>query len=177
MSEQLEHRRFLGYFLPVQDVIRGYLMACIMNAAITDDLYQEVSATLWEKFGEFDQSRDFKRWAIGVTRLQVLKWKQKLARQKVFFCDETIEKLAETMETLAPEMDVRYDALKGCIDELAPKSRKALAMHYDKRLEYRAIAEALSTSVAAIEMMMVRVRRSLRKCVETRLSDREAVSS
>jgi RNA polymerase sigma-70 factor, ECF subfamily len=177
MAEQQEHRKFLGYFLPVQDVIRGYLMACTMNAVATDDLYQDVSATLWEKFGEFDESRDFKRWAIGVARLQVLKWKQKLARQRIFFCDETIERLAETIHEIAPEMDARYEALKGCIDELAPKSRKALTMHYDRRLEYRQIADSLSTTVAAIEMMMVRVRRSLRKCVETRLSDRETVSS
>lgn len=175
MADQQEHREFLGYYLPVQDSIRGYLMACTMDSVAVDELFQEVSVTLWEKFADFDQSRDFKWWAIGVTRLRVLKWKQKLMRQKLFFCDETIEKLAETAHECAPQMDSRYQALKVCMDELASKAREVLTMHYDKRLNYMIIAEHLRTTVKAIQMMMVRIRRSLKRCVESRLRQESIV--
>ena len=33
---------------------------------------QEVAVVLWQKFAEFDSSRDFRKWSFGVAHYEVL---------------------------------------------------------------------------------------------------------
>ena len=40
MTEQTQHRRFLEQFLPVQDLVMGYLVVSIRNRTEAEDLFQ-----------------------------------------------------------------------------------------------------------------------------------------
>jgi len=71
MSEDQDHDAFLERFLPVQTALRGYLLAVTRDPAATDDAFQEVASVLWRKFGEFDRTRNFAAWAMGITELQL----------------------------------------------------------------------------------------------------------
>ncbi len=50
---------------------------------------------LWQKFGEFDATRDFRKWAFGVARYEVLAFLRDRARDRHVFDDDLVTKLAD----------------------------------------------------------------------------------
>lgn len=165
----MDHRLFLRHFLATEAVLRSYLLAATGDMHAADDLLQEVSSVLWEKFGQYDASRPFGRWALGIARLEVLKWRQRLARSREVLSEETVRMLADTVAEEAGEVDERKTHLRRCLEKVQQRTRQVLELRYWQALPIKQIAERLGKSVAAIEMVLVRARRALRRCVERRL--------
>ncbi len=167
---ETDHRLFLKHFLPAEAVLKAYLLSATGDMHAADDLLQEVSSVLWEKFDRYDQARPFGPWALGIARLEVLKWRQRLARKREVLSTEAVEALMDTATDHAGEVDERLAHLRHCLDGLAGKTRQVLRLRYWRMLRVQQIAEHMSKSAAAIEMALVRVRRALRTCVEKKLS-------
>lgn len=164
-----DHRLFLRHFLPTEHVLKAYLLAATGDMHAADDLLQEVSSVLWEKLGQYDDQRPFRLWALGVARLEVLKWRQRLARSREILSEEAVGALADAAADHAGEIDERLVHLRRCVEKLHEKTRQLLRLRYWQALPIRQMAERLGRSVAAIGMALVRARRRLRRCVETRL--------
>ena len=171
---QADHRRFLREFLPAEPVLRSYLLAATGDMHAAEDLLQEVSSVLWEKIDQYDEARPFQHWALGIAQLEVLKWRQRLARSREALSPEALAALADTAAEMAPAIDERLPYLRGCVERLQRKTRQILRLRYWQRLPIRQVAEQVGKSVAAVEMVLVRARRSLRACVERRLARTES---
>ena len=167
---EVDHRRFLRHFLPAESVLKAYLLAATGDMHAADDLLQEVSSVLWEKFGQYDEQRPFRPWALGVARLEVLKWRQRLARSRETLSAETVGVLADAAAEHGGEIDERLVHLRQCVEGLKERTREVLRLRYWRALPIRQVAERLGKSVAAIEMTLVRARRGLRRCVEKKLA-------
>ena len=167
---QADHRRFLRHFLPAEPLLRSYLLAATGDVHAADDLLQEVSSVLWEKLDQYDEARPFRAWALGIARLEVLKWRQRLARSREALSGDTLGALAEAAAELAPEIDERLAHLRRCVEGLQERTRRVLRLRYWERLPIRQVAERVGKTVGAIEMVLVRARRGLRQCVERRLA-------
>ena len=165
-----DHRLFLKHFLPAEAVVKAYLLSATGDMRTADDLLQEVSGTLWEKFDRYDRARPFRPWALGVARLEVLKWRQGLARNRELLSTEAVEALMDTAAEHAGEIDDRLVHLRDCIEAVSGMTRRMLQLRYWKVLAVRQIAEKLGKTASAIEMALVRARRGLRKCVEKKLA-------
>ncbi len=170
---EARHRVFLRHFLRVEGVLKAYLLAAAGDPHVADDLLQEVSSVLWEKFDQYDTAKPFRNWALGVARLESLKQRQRLARSREVLSPSTIDALAGTTAELAGELDDRAEHLRGCVKQLSEKTRQVLRLRYWDTLPFRQIAEKLGRSVASLEMLLVRARRQLRQCVERKLAHGE----
>lgn len=167
--EDTLHRSFLRQFLPNEGLLRSYLRAAVGDPAEAEDLLQEVSVVLWEKFESFDPLRSFRAWALGVARLQILKWKQKCARSREILSDEALELLENAALEGAAEAEERKHHLRRCVAELPAHLRDLVRWRYLDELPVAQLASRLRKSVAAVEMTLVRLRRALRECVDRRL--------
>ena len=88
---QPDHRIFMKHFLAAEAVLKAYLLSACGDMNAADELLGEVSSVLWEKFDSYDTAREFCPWAIGVARLEVLKWRQSLARKREVLSPEAID--------------------------------------------------------------------------------------
>ena len=167
---ETDHRLFLKHFLPAEAVLKAYLLAATGDIHAADDLLQEVSSVLWEKFGQYDRGRPFRHWAMGIARLEILKWRQSLGRSREVLSAQVVDALAETASEHAGEADERLRHLRDCLDALAGKTRQLVQLRFGRLLAIRQVAEQLGKSVAAVEMALVRARRGLRTCIESKLS-------
>jgi len=168
-----DHRRFLSEFLPAEPLLRSYLLAATGDMHAADDLLQQVSIVLWEKIDQYDEGRPFRAWALGIARLEVLKWRQRLGRSREALSSDTLAALADTAADTAAEIDERLVFLRRCVEGIRGKTREILRLRYWQRLPIQQVASQVGKSVAAIEMVLVRARRSLRECVERRLASTE----
>ena len=55
-----------------QSQLFGYIYSLVRDLDDADDLFQQTSLVLWDKFDLFDPSRSFVGWACGVARYEVL---------------------------------------------------------------------------------------------------------
>lgn len=165
MKRSDEHD-FLKRFLSEEPLLRAFLLSATGQLHASEDLLQTVATVIWEKWDRFDQGQPFRPWALGIARLEVLRWRQKLARSRETLGDEAVARLAELAEEHAEEIDRRRHYLQECLNELDDRQRSVLEMKYGDAMAIAAIAERVGKSVAAVEMILVRVRSALRDCIQ-----------
>ena len=148
-----------------QDRLYAYIYSLIGNAEIARDVLQETNTVLWKKIGEFDPSRPFPPWALGMAKNQVRAARTRLGRERLIFRDDqTIEALSGEWNADIPEdMDV---ALDRCIRKLTPRNREMVERHYRNDESFASIAKTLNRTANMIGVTLHRIRRSLAECID-----------
>jgi RNA polymerase sigma-70 factor (ECF subfamily) len=80
--------------------------------------------------------------------------------------EEALGFLAEAAVEHGPEIDRRYRFLMECIEAVKGEARRILEMKYAEGLKAADIAGRIGRRVEAVEMMLVRIRRALRDCID-----------
>lgn len=162
----MEREQFLEYYMEIQRPLRAYLLAATGDLHEADDLCQVVWQMLWKKLDQYDDSRSFKTWSFGFARMEVLRWRQQKARSREVLSEDALEKLAETGRDHALQISARHGFLLDCISELASLARKVLDLKYGEGRISREIGKMINRSAEAVDMMLSRIRKSLRECIE-----------
>jgi len=169
--ERNDTERLLKHFVEEDAVLRAYVYASTRSPSDADDVLQDVWKTLTVKLDQYDDSRPFRPWAMGVARMQVRKWRQEKGRNREVPSGEVLDLLAATAEEHADEIDVRLSFLEACLGKLTITCRNIMEMKYLHGLQIADIATRMSRNVAAIEMTLVRARRALRECIDRRMQE------
>ena len=61
-------RSGIGTFLQHQDRVYGYIVLMLPNRHDAEDVFQQTSLILWQKWDQFDPEQDFLSWACGIAR-------------------------------------------------------------------------------------------------------------
>jgi RNA polymerase sigma-70 factor (ECF subfamily) len=166
----LPHQEFVGRFLREERYLAAYLLSATGDIHEAEDLLQNVARILWEKLEDYDESRPFGAWATGVAHLEVLKWRQRMARLRETLSEDSLRLLSETAAEHAAEVNDQYYFLADCLQALGATARAVLEMKYAQDRKIRDIAGCLQKSTASIEMILVRSRRTLRECIQRKAS-------
>ncbi len=154
-----------------QTQLFGYIYSLVRNLDDADDLFQQMSLVLWDKFDQFDPSRSFVNWACGVARYEVLKFVRARGRSRLCFSDELSLMLAEAQESLEHDhLLERRDALAGCMRKLRQKDRELVEACYERTACIHEVARRSGRSTHSIHNSLRRIRRALFECVERRLA-------
>lgn len=165
-----DREQFLDVYLRDQGILRAYLLSATGNLHEAEDLLQEVSRVLWADFEKYDPERPFRAWAIGVARLQVLKWRQGKARRRETLTPETLEALAGAAVEVAEEAEERRAHLQDCLDRLGRWMREVVRLRYLDGMPLDQIARRVGKSFAAVGMALMRSRLALRECVNRKVT-------
>ena len=106
--------------------IFGYIYTLVPNRTDAEDILQETSLVVCEKFDQFKPGTDFAAWACQIAYWEVRRARQKFARAKVIFNQEVVDAISETAVELAPERSARQEALAKCLQKLHPRDRELL---------------------------------------------------
>jgi len=71
--------------------VERYLFAIMPRANDVSEVLQNVSVALWEKWDKYEQQRPFIPWARKFAWIEVQKWRQRQAREKLVFSNELLE--------------------------------------------------------------------------------------
>lgn len=162
----IDSKPLLRRFVEEDTVLRAYVLASTGSPHDAQDILQTVWLVLWAKADEYDEHRSLRAWALGIARLEVLKWRQRLARRRETLTATAVELLERTAVDVGDEIDARLANLAACLEESPAPWRRVLSQKYYDGLSIQSIADGMSRSVASVEMMLVRARRALRACME-----------
>lgn len=169
-SARTEQAEFVRLWTMASPRVHVYILTMVMNWADADDLLQDVGVTAWEKFPEFDRSREFVPWACGIARNKILLFKRNESRC-LAWSPELIDRIEQAGETSGgSQMDEYRESLQKCLDELAPTDRQLLAVWESPRETIKKAAQELERSVEALYKTVQRLRVRVFECVSRRTS-------
>jgi RNA polymerase sigma-70 factor (ECF subfamily) len=171
-TEQTE--QFAMLWVGAQSTIMAFIRSLIPDFQQAEDVLQRVAVTLVRKFDQYDASRPFAAWAIGVAKYEVLYFRREWATDRHVFDDELVDKIALSYQRFADDADPVREALERCVERLDGRSKTAIGLRYANGLSSPAVAEKMRLSPGAVRMLLCRVRQSLRQCIEQRLQDAKA---
>jgi RNA polymerase sigma-70 factor (ECF subfamily) len=164
---------FAGLLRRYQTQLFGYIYSLVRDFDDADDLFQQTSMVLWDKFEQFDMTRSFVSWACGVARYEVLNFLRSRSRKQIYFSDALNLALVEAQETLEREpLEERRDALAGCMKKLRQRDQELLEACYGRSVCVRDVARNWGRSAHSIHNSLRRIRRVLFECVQRNLSQR-----
>jgi len=169
--------QFAALWTAAQPTIAGFVRMLIPDYQQADEVLQRVAVTLVRKYDNYDQSRPFAAWAIGVAKYEVLYYRRERATDKHVFGDEIVDQIASRYEVVAEDGDPIREALRYCLQQLKGRSKSVIELRYRRGLKSLAIAEEMSLSSGAVRMLLCRVRETLRHCIERRVDLQERLAS
>lgn len=160
-------------WMQAQPTVEAYLNSLIRNRATAEDVLQQVALTATEKFDDFDPTRSFTGWAMGIARNKTLQYFARAGSDRHHFNNDLLASLAQTHERLSLEANDQRDALALCLKKLPPKSQALLERRYVQDLKPGKIADTLGLSPNAVRLSLHRIRAALRACIEHRLQQQD----
>ena len=157
-------------WVKVQPKVMAYLLTVVRDYHHSEDLLQEVARVTAERFADYDQSRPFSPWVLGIARKIVLVYCRTQGRDQLTLPGDVVEDLAVSFEHGPAEMDSRRVALRKCVEKVTGRRKEVLKMRYEKGLETTAIAEHLGIKRNALFALLHRLRSTLMSCVQRELA-------
>ena len=132
-----------------------------------EDIFQETSRTLWEKFGEFGSGPDntFLAWALGIARIEVFRHRQREGRRHRFFTDQLYDVLDKATSAAMESVGTRLDSLNDCYRRLPQDDRRLIDARYRIGTTVEVIASELGRSVHSVYRALRRIHQNLFDCV------------
>jgi len=165
-------RLFLRLFLQNQRRLYAYILTLLPNRADADDVLQETSLVMWDKFDPASPPTEFLAWGKRVAYHKVLDFYKKAhraqARLSRVFLERVGQTAAEEAEVLG--LDDRREALAACIEKLAPRDRDLLARRFADGATTQSTSEQVGRSVDAVYKALAKLRENLFDCVQKTLA-------
>lgn len=154
-----------------QPVVAAFIGSLVPSFHDAEDLLQHTAAAAITLQHEYDPELPFVNWAIGLARIEVLRYHRGKVRDmsRTIFDSETMEAVAAEFEREAPSLEAGRAALGECIGKLRGRLLEVVQMHYIEGLSTQVIGEKLGSNPSAVLAALHRARVALKQCVQRRL--------
>ena len=156
---------FLKLFLKNEHHLFNFILTLVPNYSDAEDLLQETTSTLWEKFDSFEQGTNFMAWAFKIARYKVSNY-YRTEKSQLKLDEDILDTLSETMNKSEELYKERKAALSGCFEKLQRADKKLLQMRYYHRISIPKIAEKTGEPSHSLYKRISTIYRLLRACIQ-----------
>jgi len=161
---------FLRLFVEAERRIYAYIRTMVPNRADAEDILQETSVVMWQKFDPANPPEYFVAWANRIAYHKVLDMRKKRGRSRVVFNETVLEAVSATVATMADKIDDRDGALADCVQKLGDRERDLLERRFRKGATTKSVAAEVGRSLDAVYKSLSRIRTALHDCVTRSLA-------
>jgi RNA polymerase sigma-70 factor, ECF subfamily len=169
---ELDQDEFARLFSRHARRIYGFIMTLVFSHHDAEEVFQNTSVVLWNKFPEFESGSNFFAWSCRVAYFEVLSF-MKQRRRSQSISEQGLELLASEALALSDESSARQDALEECVSRLTAIDRELLQERYYYQRPPKQIAAIQSRSVDSVYRALSRIHNLLLNCVQRNLAREE----
>lgn len=151
---------FLIHYTPL---IKYIVSPILNNDCDIDECVSEVAMRVWDKIGQYDESRgNFKTWLTAISRNTAL---NKIRQNHDFFTENDISDEAPSPDPSPEALLLREEALRdlrGVIKKLSKKEVILIYRRYYYMQSVRQIASELGTTERAVEGRLYRIKKRIK---------------
>lgn len=144
--------------------IFGFVLALCVNRADAEDVFQNTSVVLWEKFDTYKPGSNFLAWACRIAYFEALYDRRKTSRVRTL-SDEAWQALASDALAISEDKQDTQEALAECLEKLSASDRDLLHQKYFLQRSVAEMAESCSKSIHSIYRALSRIHDNLMECV------------
>jgi RNA polymerase sigma-70 factor, ECF subfamily len=171
-AEGLDHEEFARLFSRHARRIYAFIMTLVFSHHDAEEVFQNTSVVLWDKFDDFRPGSNFFAWASRIAYFEALNlFKQQ--RRAPLLSEQAMESLAGEAAALSDQSTARIEALGECLARLAAADREMIQDRYFYQRAPKQIAELRSRSLDSIYRALSRIHSLLLNCVERTLAREE----
>lgn len=160
---------FLSLITASQASVYAYILSLVPSRQQAEDILQETNLVLWRKAGDYAPDTSFLAWACKVAYFNVLSHRRRFCREKLVFCDELLDYLAERQAECIEDMERRRQALRQCLEKLPDRQRRTIQSRYAPGASVRKMADEAGLTEGALSQFLYRIRGALLNCIQNRL--------
>lgn len=165
-----DNKEFLRLFMNSQKSIYAYILSLVPDRSDAEDLFQETTLLMWDKFDEFEDGTNFVGWGLKIARFKAMNYyKSKKNRQR--FDDGLLRKISESYQNKLNEITERQAALEECLEKLNKNDRKLIKYHYEQGLKIAQLKSVMGHSVHSLYRSMTRIHELLYRCVNRTINE------
>jgi RNA polymerase sigma-70 factor (ECF subfamily) len=171
-SQPVANEAFVSALTLHQPALRGYCLASLGHGEEAKEALQRTNIVLWQKCGDWDPTTKFLRWATAVARYEVLGVIRDRGRERsrLMFDSDVVEQMVDHAANVPDVGSERETALESCLEKVSSNNRAILTAFYCDGHSIKEISKSENRGISAVKILLMRVRRSLRQCIETQMA-------
>jgi RNA polymerase sigma-70 factor, ECF subfamily len=155
----------------VQQQLTRYVRTLVPNRSDAEEVLQETNLFVWRHADEFELGTNFAAWTCKIAYYQVLTFRKRQSRSRLFFSDALVEQLASGGAESLARGNNESEALDLCMGKLSAEDRELLELRYEPGATVEGIARQVGRSTKAVYNALGRIRTWLLECVERSASE------
>lgn len=152
-----------------QSQIYAYIMSLVGNCTDADDVLQETTATMWQKFGEFKPGTDFISWGVAIAYYKVREFRR-THRDKIQFDDEVLDILCQKAQHELLDSNAYLGKLQDCMQKLDSNDYQLVKLRYISGVSMNDLSRRLNKTVRSIYYRIAKIHGLLMRCIERTIS-------
>ncbi len=148
-----------------QSQIYAYIMSLVGNCADADDVLQETTSTMWQKFGEFKPGTDFVSWGCAIAFYKVREFRR-IYRDKFQFDEELLETLSRKARKELSDANTYLSKLQDCMKKLNAGDYQLVKLRYISGVSMNELSRRLNKTARNIYYQIARIHGLLMRCIE-----------
>lgn len=146
-----------------------YILAMVPRVQDAEDVMQEVSKTLWQRFADYEPGSSFLAWARRVAYFRILEFRRHCDRRLHILPEDVLKTIAEDTRFSQQREDERREALARCFEQLRPNDRDLITARYTPGVNMTELADQIGRPTNSVYKSLGRIRQTLLACIERRL--------
>lgn len=169
--KKLSESEFVLLITSHQAAIYAYILTIHPNRVAAQDILQETNLVLCRKLAEFEAGTNFRAWAFRIAYWQTMAHLKRVQRAGLVTLEsDVLDLIAEEAAEQSEDFGDRNLALKSCLQKLPPGDTSILLAHYQSGESLAEISGRLGRTREALKQVLLRIRRTLRSCIERQLA-------
>lgn len=169
-SQSNGSNQLAGLWSAASPALTVFVRTMVRDSHDVDDIIQQTGEYVSREFHGFEPGTSFTGWVITVAKIRIQRLWQDRSRDRLVLNPEALDMLADAAATMGQEIPVRQAAMRICVEKLQPCHQELLEMHYSNSQRPAQIAEQLGRTANAVSASLMRIRRTLKQCIEAQLS-------
>ena len=162
--------QFLRLYAEHEPSLHGFVRSLVPTRDDAREVMQEAAVALWRKFGDLSSPADFRRWAFGVARMEVMAWRRDKGRDRHLFGEDAMAIIARESEQMTAQLDAQHEALEECLGKLPPEQHALVRAAYAPGVRIDLLAAQQGRSAMALYKTLHRIRLALIECTRAALT-------
>ena len=155
----------------VQQQLTRYVRTLVPNRTDAEEVLQETNLFVWRHADEFELGTNFAAWACRIAYYQVLTFRKRQSRSRLYFSDALVEQLANSSVQSLANGNEEAEALDLCMAKLNAEDRELMDLRYEPGATVEGIAQQVGRSTKAVYNALGRIRTWLLECIERAASE------
>jgi len=157
-------RDFIHLMATSQMNIYAYIMSIVGNTNDADDIMQNTSAYMWERFSQFKSGTDFVAWGMSIAYYKIKEFRKSKARHQ--FSDDVMELIHKKAQQNLGDMNLYVEILNRCISKLLPSDLALVKLRYESGNSVKRIATRINVTVQAVYLRLSNIHGMLSRCIK-----------